>query len=125
MYGKNRPQLILNSAVFDRLGALAINKGGLKFLSRKREHPHEFALVTSFAFATYAGSAIAQSTVPAPPGTGAVRPMLTLRMPPIPDPVPVTLKPASTAVLVFDIVDPICTSQPKCLNPWYPQSVRF
>jgi len=46
--------------------------------------------------------------------------MLTLQMPPIPDPVPVTLKPASTAVLVFDIVDPICPSQPKCVKTMVP-----
>ena len=83
------------------------------------------ALVTSLAFATYAGSATAQSAVPAPPGTGAARPMITLQMPPIPDPVPVTLKPASTAMLVFDVVDPICASSPNALKPWCPQSVRF
>src|SRR5262252_8977037 len=78
------------------------------------------ALVTSLAFATYAESATAQSAVPAPPGNGAARPMLTLQMPPIPDPVPVTLKSASTAVLVFDIVDPTCTSQPKCVKTMVP-----
>ena len=78
------------------------------------------ALVTFLAFATYAGSATAQSAVPAPPGTETAKPMLTLQMPPIPDPVRVTLKPASTAVLVFDIVDPICTSQPKCVKTMVP-----
>ena len=83
------------------------------------------ALVTSLAFATYAGSATAQSAVPAPPGNGAARPMLTLQMPPIPDPVPVTLKPASTALLVFDIVDPICTSQPKCVKTMVPNQWAF
>ena len=78
------------------------------------------AVVTSLAFATYAESATAQSAVPTPPGNGAARPMLTLQMPPIPDPVPVTLKSASTALLVFDIVDPICTSQPKCVKTMVP-----
>ena len=46
--------------------------------------------------------------------------MITLQMPPIPEPVAVTLKPASTAVLVFDVVEPICTSQPKCLKTMVP-----
>ena len=78
------------------------------------------ALVTFLAFATYAGSATAQSAVPAPPGNGAAKPMITLQMPPIPDPVPVTLKPASTALLVFDVVEPICASRPNCLKTMVP-----
>jgi len=78
------------------------------------------ALVTFLAFATYAGSAKAQSAAPAPPGNGAAMPMLTLQMPPIPDPVPVTLKPASTALLVFDVVEPICASRPNCLKTMVP-----
>ncbi len=40
--------------------------------------------------------------------------MITLQMPPIPDAVAVTLKPASTAVLIFDVIEPICAKQPKC-----------
>lgn len=39
---------------------------------------------------------------------------LTLQMPALPDPVPVVLDPATTALLIFDIVDPICTRQPNC-----------
>src|SRR5262249_48713133 len=78
------------------------------------------ALVTFLAFATYAGSATAQSAVPAPPGNGAAKPMITLQMPPIPDPVPVRLKPASTALLVFDVVEPICASRPNCLKTMVP-----
>jgi nicotinamidase-related amidase len=39
---------------------------------------------------------------------------LTLQMPSPPDPVPVVLDPATTALLIFDIVDPICTRQPIC-----------
>ena len=78
------------------------------------------ALVTSLAFATYAESATAQSAVPAPPRNGAAKPMITLQMPPIPDPVPVTLKPASTALLVFDVVEPICASRPNCLKTMVP-----
>ena len=39
---------------------------------------------------------------------------LTLQMPAPPAPVPVVLDPATTALLIFDIVDPICTRQPNC-----------
>lgn len=39
---------------------------------------------------------------------------LTLQMPASPDPVSVVLDPATTALLIFDIVDPICTRQPNC-----------
>ena len=46
--------------------------------------------------------------------------MITLQMPPIPDPVAVTLKPASTALLVFDVVEPICASRPNCLKTMVP-----
>jgi nicotinamidase-related amidase len=42
------------------------------------------------------------------------KPALTLQMPATPDPVAVTLHPATTALLIFDIVDPICTRQPNC-----------
>jgi nicotinamidase-related amidase len=38
---------------------------------------------------------------------------LTLQVPPPPDPVPVALGPATTAVLVFDVIDHICERQPK------------
>jgi nicotinamidase-related amidase len=39
---------------------------------------------------------------------------LTLQMPPPPEPAAVTLDPKTTAMLIFDIVDPICTKQPNC-----------
>ena len=45
---------------------------------------------------------------------------LTLQMPPPPDPVPVVLNPATTALLIFDIVDPICTRQPNCTGKMVP-----
>jgi len=41
-------------------------------------------------------------------------------MPDLPDPVPVVLKPATTALLVFDMVDPICRRQPKCTEVMVP-----
>jgi nicotinamidase-related amidase len=41
-------------------------------------------------------------------------------MPSPPDPVPVVLDPATTALLIFDIVDPICTRQPNCKGQMAP-----
>ena len=49
--------------------------------------------------------------------------MLTLQMPALPDPVRVVLKPATTALLVFDMVDPICKNQPKCTGVMVPAIV--
>jgi nicotinamidase-related amidase len=45
---------------------------------------------------------------------------MTLQMPAPPDPVPVVLDPATTALLIFDIVDPICTRQPTCREQMVP-----
>lgn len=45
---------------------------------------------------------------------------LTLQMPSPPDPVAVALDPATTALLIFDIVDPICTRQPNCTGKMVP-----
>src|SRR6202044_174568 len=45
---------------------------------------------------------------------------LTLQMPSPPDPVPVVLNPATTALLIFDIVDPICARQPNCTGKMVP-----
>lgn len=45
---------------------------------------------------------------------------LTLQMPSPPDPVPVVLDPATTALLIFDIVDPICARQPNCTGKMVP-----
>ena len=42
------------------------------------------------------------------------KPPLTLQMPSPPDPVPVALDPATTALLIFDVVDPICERFPVC-----------
>ena len=46
--------------------------------------------------------------------------LLTLQMPQSPDPVPVVLDAATAALLVFDIVDPICTRQPNCTEKMVP-----
>jgi hypothetical protein len=63
-------------------------------------------LTSGFVLAACGGAAVAQSGAP----------MLTLQMPALPDPVPVVLKGGTTALFVLDIVDPICTSQPKCMG---------
>jgi nicotinamidase-related amidase len=42
------------------------------------------------------------------------RPPLTLQMPQPPDPVAVALDPATTALLVFDIIEHIAARQPQC-----------
>jgi nicotinamidase-related amidase len=50
---------------------------------------------------------------------------LTLQVPSPPDPVPVTLDPATTALLIFDIVDPICSRQPNCTGKMVPAIVSL
>ena len=45
---------------------------------------------------------------------------LALQMPSPPAPVAVRLDPATTALLIFDIVDPICTRQPNCTGKMVP-----
>src|SRR5437867_9941602 len=62
------------------------------------------------------GAAQAQSTS---------KPTLTLQMPALPDPVRVTLNPATTALLVLDYVEPICDSQPKCKSQMLPAMTPF
>src|ERR1700689_5859244 len=46
------------------------------------------------------------------------KPPLTLQMPS--PPVPVVLNPATTALLIFDIGDPICARQPNCTGKMVP-----
>jgi nicotinamidase-related amidase len=53
------------------------------------------------------------------------KPLLTLQMPTLPDPVRVTLNPATTALLVLDYVEPICNSQPKCKSQMLPAMTPF
>jgi nicotinamidase-related amidase len=75
------------------------------------------ALLTGgLALALCGGAAQAQSTG---------KPSLTLQMPALPDPVRVALKPATTALLVLDYVDPICNSQPKCKGEMLPAVTPF
>src|SRR5437016_9371084 len=53
------------------------------------------------------------------------KPMLTLQMPALPEPVRVTLNPATTAFLVLDYVEDICNSQPKCKSQMLPAMTPF
>ena len=55
----------------------------------------------------------------------AGKPMQTLQMPALPDPVRVTLNPMTTALLVLDYVEPICNSQPKCKTQMLPAMTPF
>ena len=55
----------------------------------------------------------------------ASKPMLTLQMPALPDPVGVTLNPATTALLVLDYVEDICHTQPKCKSQMLPAMTPF
>ena len=46
--------------------------------------------------------------------------LLTLQMPSSPNAVPVVLNPATTALLIFDVIDHICARQPKCKEQMVP-----
>jgi nicotinamidase-related amidase len=73
-------------------------------------------LASGLVLALCGGAAQAQSTS---------KPLMTLQMPALPDPVRVTLKPATTALLVLDYVDSICNSQPKCKGGMLPAVTPF
>src|SRR5882672_9787623 len=60
-----------------------------------------------------------------PASRAASKPLLTLQMPALPDPVRVTLKPTTTALLVLDYVEEICHSQPKCRSQMLPAMTPF
>src|SRR5262249_51525378 len=51
--------------------------------------------------------------------------MVTLQMPAIPDPVPVTLDPKTSALMVLDYVEPICSTQPSCKDKMLPAMTAF
>jgi nicotinamidase-related amidase len=74
-------------------------------------------LTSSLVFAVGGETAQAQA-----PAAGAAK-MMTLQMPALPEPVRVTLNPATTGLLVLDYVDPICKSQPKCTGEMLPALV--
>jgi nicotinamidase-related amidase len=87
---------------------------------------HTVLLTSGLVLALSSGAAQAQPSAqgtPANPAAG--KPMLTLQMPALPDPVRVTLNPATTALLVLDYVEDICNSQPKCRSQMLPAMTPF
>ena len=77
-------------------------------------------LTGGLMLATNGGAAVAQSAAPGASGNAAGGPLMTLQMPALPKPVPVVLKPATTAVFVSDMIDPTCPTQPKCMGTMLP-----
>ena len=77
-------------------------------------------LTSGLVLALCGGAAQAQ-----PASRAASKPLMTLQMPALPDPVRVTLNPATTALLVLDYVEPICNSQPKCKGQMLPAMTPF
>ena len=84
---------------------------------------HGVLLTSGLVLALLSGMAQAQSNAPAGPGGG--KPPLTLQMPALPDPVRVTLDPATTALLVLDYVEPICSREPRCKDVMLPAMTPF
>ena len=78
-------------------------------------------LTSGLVLTLYSGAAVAQSGAPVASSSAATsRPLLTLQMPALPEPVRVVLKPATTALFVSDMIDPICKNQPKCTGVMVP-----
>jgi len=78
-------------------------------------------LTSSLVLTVYGGAAVAQSGAPGGSSSAAAgKPLLTLQMPALPDPVRVVLKPATTALFVSDMIDPTCKNQPKCTGVMVP-----
>jgi nicotinamidase-related amidase len=72
-------------------------------------------LTSSLALALAVGAALAQSG----------KPTITLQMPALPDPARVSLKPATTGILLLDFVDPICKGQAVCQSKMLPAMSAF
>jgi nicotinamidase-related amidase len=87
---------------------------------------HTVLLTSGLVLALYGGAAQAQPNAQGTPASRAAsKPLLTLQMPALPDPVRVILSPATTALLVLDYVEPICNSQPKCKGEMLPAMTPF
>src|ERR1700686_2638978 len=83
-------------------------------------------LTSGLVLALSSGAAQTQlSAQDTPASRAASKPMVTLQMPALPGPVSVTLNPKTTALLVFDYVEPICNSQPKCKGGMLPSMTAF
>ena len=76
-------------------------------------------LRSGLALALCGGAALSAQAAP------ASKPMITLQMPALPAPAPVTLDPKTTALLVLDYVEDICNSQPKCKGQMLPAMTPF
>jgi nicotinamidase-related amidase len=74
-------------------------------------------LTSSVAIAVFSADALEAQTVGGP--------MQTLVMPAIPDPARVTLDPKTTALLLLDYVETICTPQPNCKDRMLPAITPF
>jgi nicotinamidase-related amidase len=78
-------------------------------------------LTGGLVLTVYGGAVVAQSSAPGESSSAAAgKPSLTLQMPALPDPVRVVLKPATTALFVSDMIDPICKNQSKCTGVMVP-----
>jgi nicotinamidase-related amidase len=87
---------------------------------------HAVLLTSGLVLALCGGAAQAQPNAQDTPASRAAsKPMMTLQMPALPDPVRVTLNPATTALLVLDYVEEICHSQPKCRSQMLPAMTPF
>jgi len=83
-------------------------------------------LTSGLVLALSSGAAQTQlSAQDTPASRAASKPMVTLQMPALPAPVPVTLNPKTTALLVFDYVEPICNSKSKCGRELLPALTAF
>src|SRR5947207_6345348 len=87
---------------------------------------HTVLLTSGLILALCGGAVQAQPNAQdSPASRAASKPLLSLQMPALPDPVRVTLNPATTALLVLDYVEPICNSQPKCKGQMLPAVTPF
>lgn len=77
-------------------------------------------LLSGLALAIGATTAAAQSGTPSGAGAGGP-PMISVQMPAPPAPVAVSLRPATTALFVSDVVEPICSRQPACAEGMVPK----
>jgi nicotinamidase-related amidase len=78
-------------------------------------------LTCGLVLTVHTGELLGQSSAPSATSSAvASKPLLTLQMPALPEPVRVVLKPATTALFVSDMIDPTCKSQPKCTGTMLP-----
>lgn len=81
--------------------------------------PNTALFSSGLALALFYGSAYAQ------PAAQGGKPMMTLQMPATPDPARVTLDPKTTALIMLDYVEDICSVQPSCNGRMLPAMIPF